>query len=152
MVGRGDAAEIEEALELEVEVVVLPLLLPTEFQPFPFLVSDGLITNAAAAADGETATGLLDVGALSVGLVRFPQNGERTPCQAAESVAAVFAVVVPAAAVVDFADLDGAEEWEISVPLQIEGLALIVANRDAVECLGVVATQDVVECQNAAEY
>ncbi len=36
---QGDAAGIEEALELEVEAVVLPHLRPTGFQPFPFQAS-----------------------------------------------------------------------------------------------------------------
>lgn len=40
--GQGDV-ETEEALELEAEAVVQPHLQPTEFQPSPFRVGDGLI-------------------------------------------------------------------------------------------------------------
>ena len=43
MAAQGDVAENEEALELEAEAVVPPHLQPTEFQPFPFQASDGLV-------------------------------------------------------------------------------------------------------------
>ena len=43
MAVQGDVAGIEEALEFEFEVVVLPHRTPTEFQSFPCQVNDDLV-------------------------------------------------------------------------------------------------------------
>lgn len=61
MAVQGDAAATGEALVLVAEVVDLPHRLPTVFQPFPTPANDGLVQHVAA-ADGEVATGIQNVG------------------------------------------------------------------------------------------